>query len=115
MQQQVREELLFVSGRSANTNIMVNDGDTAVIGGIYETSTSNTSGGVPILRSIPLIGSLFKTNLRETSKTELLIFLTPRVLNRNETFALSRSEEDGVNEEYLNEVELDLEEEFETF
>ena len=105
----------IVSGRSANTNIMVNDGDTAVIGGIYETSSSNTSGGVPILRSIPLIGSLFKTNLRETSKTELLIFLTPRVLNRNETFALSRSEEDGVNEEYLNEVELDLEEEFETF
>ena len=105
----------IVSGRSANTNIMVNDGDTAVIGGIYETSTSNTSGGVPILRSIPLIGSLFKTNLRETSKTELLIFLTPRVLNRNETFALSRSEEDSVNEEDLNEVELDLEEEFEIF
>ncbi len=105
----------IVSGRSANTNIMVNDGDTAVIGGIYETSTSNTSGGVPILRSLPLIGSLFKTNLRETSKTELLIFLTPRVLNRNETFALSRSEDEGINEEDLNEVELDLEEEFDTF
>ena len=105
----------IVSGRSANTNIMVNDGDTAVIGGIYETSTSNTSGGVPILRSIPLIGALFKTNVRETSKTELLIFLTPRVLNRNETFALSRSEDEIINEEDINEIELDLEEEFDTF
>ena len=105
----------IVSGRSANTNIMVNDGDTAVIGGIYETSSSKSSSGIPILKSIPLLGALFKTNTYETSKTELLIFLTPRVLNRNETFALSRNEEDDINEEDLNEVELDLEEEFETF
>ena len=108
-------EAPIVSGRSANTNIMVNDGDTAVIGGIYETTTNKSHSGVPILKSIPLIGSLFRTNSYSTNKTELLIFLTPRVLNRNETFALSRSEDDGINEEDLNEVELDLEEEFETF
>ena len=104
-----------IFGRSANTNVMVDDGDTAVIGGIYETSSTKSHSGIPILKNIPIIGHLFKKNVYETSKTELLIFLTPRVLNRNETFALSRTEEDNINEEDLNSLELDLEEEFDTF
>lgn len=102
-----------VFGRSANTNVMVNNGDTAVIGGIYQAENNKVRDGVPILRSLPLIGALFKQNLYTTSKTELLIFLTPRVLNRNETIALNRNDAD---EDEINEIpEIELEEEFESF
>ena len=100
-----------VFGRSANTNVMVNNGDTAVIGGIYQTSNTKTRHGVPLLRSLPLIGSLFRQNVYETSKTELLIFLTPRVLNRNETFALNRND-DLYEEEVNRSSEVELEDEF---
>ncbi|MFI5305067.1 MAG: type IV pilus secretin PilQ [Nitrospiria bacterium] len=66
--------------KQATTNIIVKDGDTAVIGGIYETSKAETTSGVPILQSIPILGWLFKNHEVDESTTEMLVFLTPKIL-----------------------------------
>jgi type IV pilus assembly protein PilQ len=62
------------------TQISVNNGDTAVIGGIYEEVVNNDVTKVPFLGDLPLFGYLFKTTGRTSEKTELLIFLTPRIV-----------------------------------
>ncbi len=67
------------------TQITVNNGDTAVIGGIFEETTTNDVTKVPLLGDIPFFGYLFKTTGRTSIKTELLIFLTPRVVKDSVT------------------------------
>ena len=62
------------------TQIAVNNGDTAVIGGIYEETIRNDVTKVPLLGDVPVLGYLFKNDSRSSEKTELLIFLTPRVV-----------------------------------
>jgi type IV pilus assembly protein PilQ len=63
------------------TNVMVNNGETAVIGGIYEETKTNELDKVPFFGDLPLIGSLFRRTSTDDEKTELLIFLTPRIVN----------------------------------
>ncbi|MCB0394411.1 MAG: type IV pilus secretin PilQ, partial [Bdellovibrionales bacterium] len=75
-----------IFGRSAQTTVIVNNGETAVIGGIYQNDTTEGESGIPLLRKIPILGHLFKSTSKEQEKNELLIFLTPRVLNREEAF-----------------------------
>lgn len=71
------------STQTVNSEITVKDGETVVIGGIYQTTESENTTAVPYLHKIPLIGRLFKSTLPNTNeKTELLIFLTPRILDR---------------------------------
>ena len=69
-----------IDTKNVVTQIMVNNGDTAVIGGIYEETIRNDVDKVPYLGDIPLFGYLFKQTGRSSEKTELLIFLTPRVV-----------------------------------
>jgi len=69
-----------VDTRNVITQISVNNGDTAVIGGIYEEEIINDITKVPLLGDIPGLGYLFKRTGRESRKSELLIFLTPRVV-----------------------------------
>ncbi len=69
-----------IDTRNVTTQIAVNNGDTAVIGGIYEETISNRTDKVPLLGDIPVLGYLFKTTDRSSEKQELLIFLTPRVV-----------------------------------
>ncbi len=66
--------------QSAKTTVMVPDGGTTVIGGIYRTEDSYTQERVPLLYKIPIIGSLFKSMARTKQNRELLIFLTPRII-----------------------------------
>jgi type IV pilus assembly protein PilQ len=61
----------------------VNNGDTAVIGGIYEETITNTVDKVPLLGDVPFLGYLFKSTGRTAEKQELLIFLTPRVVKES--------------------------------
>ena len=61
------------------------DGDTAVIGGIYEEVINNDVTKVPFLGDLPILGYLFKTTDKTIEKQELLIFLTPRVLKDSVT------------------------------
>ena len=72
-----------IDTRNVTTQIHINNGDTAVIGGIYEDTVTNDVTKVPILGDIPVLGYLFKTTGRNTEKQELLIFLTPRVVKES--------------------------------
>jgi len=69
-----------IDTKNVITQIAVNNGDTAVIGGIYEETIRNDVDKVPYLGDIPLFGYLFKQTGRSSDKTELLIFLTPRIV-----------------------------------
>ena len=69
----------------AETEVLVSDGDTTVIGGIYTRSTSESEAGVPFFSKIPFIGWMFKSSRSEDSRAELLIFITPRIVNRDQS------------------------------
>jgi type IV pilus secretin PilQ/predicted competence protein len=69
-----------ITTQSATTTVMVPDGGTTVIGGIYRTEDSITRERVPFLWSIPIIGNLFKSYARTKQNRELLIFITPRII-----------------------------------
>jgi len=69
-----------ISTREAVTRVLVKDGQTIVLGGLRDQQRDVSSGGVPILSSIPLIGGLFGSSSRRTNETELYLFLTPRIL-----------------------------------
>ena len=71
-----------ITKRQAETTVLVKDGDTTVIGGIYTRETSSTTNSVPFLGDIPILGFFFKSKSESDNHTELLIFITPRVLNR---------------------------------
>jgi type IV pilus assembly protein PilQ len=69
-----------IDKREAVAELLVKDGETAVIGGIYESTQNSANSGVPFLQRIPLLGWLFKRNTNDDSRTELLIFVTPTIL-----------------------------------
>ncbi len=71
-----------VDTRETTTEVVVGDGKTIVIGGIYETTQTTAVSKVPLLSRIPLLGLLFKRSTKIEKKTELLIFLTPGVLKK---------------------------------
>ena len=69
-----------IDTRSVETQVLVSDGQTVVLGGIYETERRETISKVPFLGDIPVLGNLFKSKQRTDNKAELLIFVTPRIL-----------------------------------
>jgi len=69
-----------IDTRSVETQVLVADGQTVVLGGIYETERRETINKVPFLGDIPVLGNLFKSRSRVDNKAELLIFVTPRIL-----------------------------------
>ncbi|MEO8809254.1 MAG: type IV pilus secretin PilQ [Rhodanobacter sp.] len=70
-----------IDTREVNTSALVDNGQTVVLGGIYEVNKNNTVSKVPGLGDIPGIGALFRDTKRSTTKAELLIFVTPRILS----------------------------------
>jgi type IV pilus assembly protein PilQ len=70
---------IAINTERARTTVLVADGDTTVIGGIYRSRESTTEGRTPLLHRIPLLGWLFKQTDTRTSNDELLIFITPRI------------------------------------
>ena len=69
-----------IAKREVNTAVLVDDGQTVVIGGVYEFSDSTDLSKVPFLGDLPVIGNLFRNKSRAKSKAELLIFVTPKVM-----------------------------------
>jgi type IV pilus assembly protein PilQ len=69
-----------IDKREANTQVLVRDGETAVIGGIFVDSQTNNVAGTPYLSRIPVLGWLFKNKSETVAKQELLIFLTPFIV-----------------------------------
>jgi len=68
------------SRRSVQTQVTVNDGDTIAIGGIIQETDTHSSAGVPILHRIPALGALFGSKSISKERTELIVFMTPRVI-----------------------------------
>jgi type IV pilus assembly protein PilQ len=69
-----------IDRKEINTQILVDNGDTAVLGGVFEQTTSTNIDKVPFLGDIPFVGNLFKRTVKVDNKTELLIFITPRII-----------------------------------
>lgn len=69
-----------IDTRSVETQVLVDNGDTVVLGGVFEQATSQGESKVPLLGDIPLLGYLFRSKTNTASKSELLIFVTPRIL-----------------------------------
>jgi type IV pilus assembly protein PilQ len=69
-----------IDTRSITTQVLVSDGQTVVLGGILETTKSYAANKVPWLGDIPVLGNLFKSTTNINNKTELLIFITPKIL-----------------------------------
>jgi type IV pilus assembly protein PilQ len=70
-----------IDTKRIKTQVRVNNGETLVLGGIFDGNENSTVSKVPLLGDIPVFGNLFKTTSKENSKTELIIFLTPRILD----------------------------------
>lgn len=87
-----------LNSRNLVTNVLVDNGSTIVIGGLYQTDSLETVSGIPYLKDLPLVGWLFRTpkNL-VLSKNELIIFITPRIINQEEAGFVERqaSKTDG--------------------
>ncbi|MBP8971547.1 type IV pilus secretin PilQ [Myxococcota bacterium] len=71
-----------ISKKEAHTELLIRDGDTTVIGGIYTRQTSKSYKKIPLLGDIPVLGWLFKSRTRSDDRSELLIFITPKIVNR---------------------------------
>jgi type IV pilus assembly protein PilQ len=69
-----------IATRSVNTSVLMEDGQTVVIGGVYEFNDTTQLSKVPFLGDIPLLGNLFRNKNRTKSKAELLVFVTPKVM-----------------------------------
>src|SRR5712664_1125869 len=74
-----------ISRREARTEVLVRDGETTVIGGIYTRRNAEAWNEVPVLSKIPILGWLFKKKAVTDDRTELLIFITPRIVNRSQS------------------------------
>ncbi|APZ44756.1 hypothetical protein BW247_15495 [Acidihalobacter ferrooxydans] len=76
-----------IDTQSVTTQVMVDNGQTVVLGGIYKDDKSHTVNKVPFFGDLPILGNLFKENVNSHSKNELLIFITPKIINSNLTLA----------------------------
>ena len=72
-----------INTREVNTQVLVKNGDTVVLGGVYQQRINKTESKVPILGDLPLFGGLFRSTKDSSAKQELLIFVTPKIINGN--------------------------------
>lgn len=83
----------IVNQRQADTTVAVKDGETIILGGIIRSTVNSTVKKIPLLGDIPILGNLFKSTDKTKSKTELMVFLTPRVVRTPEDAAKLRIKE----------------------
>lgn len=88
------------SSRSARTVVRVKDGETIVIGGLLQDEMRETRGKVPVLGSVPIMGRLFRTRKIVRTKTDLFVFISPRILSK--TGHLPEAEEADIKRRFLD-------------
>lgn len=66
--------------KSLNTEVLVDSGNTLVLGGVYQFADTRAVSGIPVLKDLPFIGQLFRTNSDSTVKDELMVFITPQIM-----------------------------------
>lgn len=79
------------TSRNLQTNVLVDNGSTVVLGGIYQTEDTEIESGIPFLKDLPLVGWLFRSAYNPKKiRNELLIFITPRIINQEEAGLVNR-------------------------
>ncbi|MFT4174379.1 MAG: type IV pilus secretin PilQ [Rhodocyclaceae bacterium] len=71
---------IAIDTKHVKTDVLVENGGTVVIGGIYQQTVGNTTTKIPVLGDVPYLGAFFRNNERSDNKTELLVFITPRIV-----------------------------------
>jgi type IV pilus assembly protein PilQ len=71
----------LINKKEITTQVLLDNGETVVIGGIYEQTEGDRTYKVPLFGDIPVLGTLFRSRSQVSDKTELLIFLTPRIMS----------------------------------
>jgi len=74
-----------VSEKKASTSVLVKDGETTVIGGLYKSTSSDSENAIPYLSRVPILGWLFKSTSKSSDNEELLVFITPRIVRYEKT------------------------------
>ncbi|NMG48742.1 type IV pilus secretin PilQ [Azoarcus communis] len=81
----LREEALFnvppIETKNVKSEVLIENGGTVVIGGIYEEEDTTNIDRVPVLGELPVVGGLFRTTSRDSARRELLVFVTPRIIS----------------------------------
>ena len=95
------------NSREANTEVLAQNGQTIVIGGIYQSDQTQFKEGLPILRHIPILKWLFSQRTKDESRNELLLFVTPRVLS-------AEQKAPAVEETFLDETSAAIKQEYNT-
>jgi type IV pilus assembly protein PilQ len=75
-----------IAGNTITTQVMLDDGDTAVIGGVFNDTVNTDHEGIPVLSNIPILGFFFSSNSFDDNKSEIYMFITAKILNAEETF-----------------------------
>lgn len=78
-----------IKKNEVNAKVLASDGETIVIGGVFSNTQSKSVDKVPFLGDLPYLGRLFSKDVVKDSKSELLVFLTPRIMN-NQAIAVTR-------------------------
>ena len=81
----------IINQQSASTNVVVNNGETVVIAGLTSNEYTTNESGIPVLKDIPLLGNLFKRSEKNREKKDLIIFVTPYILNSRVTAAAAEA------------------------
>jgi len=72
-----------INVKKVDTQVLVENGGTLVVGGVYSNTVTTTKNSVPLLADIPILGWLFKNDTKKTEKRELLVFITPKIMNES--------------------------------
>jgi type IV pilus assembly protein PilQ len=71
--------------KTLTTDVLVDSGATLVLGGVYQLAQSQSENGVPVLKDLPFLGQLFRSNSKSDTKEELMVFITPQIIDPQAT------------------------------
>lgn len=92
-----------IDRRTASTKVVIGDGQTLIIGGLIKDKITKGATKIPLLGDMPLLGYLFKSKKDTQDKTELLIFVSPKIITPGEFVRMAKQERYGIGKEYLSE------------
>ena len=96
-----------VNSQEVQTNVLVPDSDTFVIGGLFDDSQINSTSGVPVLKDIPLLGALFRDKKSQQSLGETIFFITPRIVDERSVLQSDIAVKEG-SAEYIKRAQAEL-------
>jgi type III secretion system YscC/HrcC family outer membrane pore protein len=96
-----------VNSQEVQTNVLVPDADTFVIGGLFDDSNINSTSGVPYLKDIPILGALFRDNKSQKSLGETIFFITPKIVDERSVLQSDIAVKEG-SAEYIRRARAEL-------